>query len=174
MKIFRKKNEIIELERLFDKYFTDIYKFFTFKVQNKNIAEDLTSETFLRLAEIIKNNTKINNNKAFIYGIAKNVFLEWLKTKYKLNSFNDIENIDFYNYANGFINSYEKSTELEEIVKRLIKKLPKKQMEILNYRINEKLTLKEVREKIGKDYNYVKVTQRRAISNIKKLLATET
>ena len=59
---------------IYDQYVTKIYRFIYLKVSTQEIAEDLSSEVFLRLyRHVQKNNPTIENAQAFLYQIARNV-----------------------------------------------------------------------------------------------------
>jgi RNA polymerase sigma-70 factor (ECF subfamily) len=158
-----------DLEDLYNQNIKNLYKFFYFKVLNRSIAEDLTSETFLRFAQYIKNED-ILNHKSFLYGIAKNIFLEFLKDKYQKEINIDEELLDFYNYTEEFTESISNRPKLEKLLVELLPKIPKKQEEILRLRLIEKLSIKEICNLLNKKEFYVKTTQNRAIKSLKKLL----
>ena len=45
--------------KIYDRYIDKIYRFIFFKVNSQEIAQDLTSETFLKTWESFKNGNKI-------------------------------------------------------------------------------------------------------------------
>lgn len=75
-----------DIEVAYDQYFNNIYRFFSYKLLDKCIAEDLTSETFLLFVKQVKQDSEIINIKQYLFGIAKHVFLKYLKSKYDENS----------------------------------------------------------------------------------------
>lgn len=157
-----------KITEAYNQNFTRIYKFFYYKVLSKEIAEDLTSETFITFVKIAKEQKEIENLKAFLYGIAKNIFLKYLKEKYQSGiPFTEFE-YDFENYADKYVEEIESKETLEEIAMKFIPQLPSKQRQVIQMRFIEKLSLKEIAEKLGKDMNYVKTTQKRGIANLKK------
>lgn len=161
-----------DMAAFYNENFERIYKFFYYKTLSREIAEDLTSETFITFVKIIKDQKEIQNLRFFLFGIAKNIFLKYLKDKYRAGiPFSEFER-DFGNYAEKFVTSIENSTTLEERALPFINKLPPKQMQIMHLRFIEKLNLKQICEKLGKDMNYVKTTQKRGIANLKKLVET--
>jgi len=75
---------------IFDRYIDKIYRFIFIKVNSQEIAEDLTSETFLRGWEAFKSsenpgphNQKIENLTAFLYQIARNLVTDYYREKGK-------------------------------------------------------------------------------------------
>jgi RNA polymerase sigma-70 factor (ECF subfamily) len=73
-----------EFSKIYDQYIEKIFRFIFLKVNSKEVAEDLTSETFLRTWEIFKNgNPKIENISAFLYQIARNLVTDFYRQKGK-------------------------------------------------------------------------------------------
>ena len=67
--------------KIYDKYIEKIYRFIFLKVSSQEIAQDLTSETFLKGWESFKNGTKIENPQAFLYRIARNLVIDFYREK---------------------------------------------------------------------------------------------
>lgn len=165
-------NEInSQLSVLYDSQFQRIYSFFYFKTLSKDIAEDLTSDTFLTLANILSNNKKeINNLNSFLYGIAKNIFIKYLQKKYigEIPFSNFAE--DFEEYTTEFVSEREKREPLEDKLRKYIHLIPEKQAKILELRFLEKLSLTEIALKLNKNMNYVKTTQKRALKSLREAI----
>lgn len=70
--------------KIYDQYIEKIYRFIFLKVNSEEIAQDLTSETFLRGWENFKENgDKIENPPAFLYQIARNLVVDHYREKGK-------------------------------------------------------------------------------------------
>ena len=69
--------------KIYDQYIDKIYRFIFLKVSSQEIAQDLTSETFLRTWESFKNGNKIENPQAFLYKIARNLVTDHYREKGK-------------------------------------------------------------------------------------------
>jgi len=67
--------------KIYDKYINKIYRFVFLKVNSQEIAQDLTSETFLRGWESFKNGQTIENPQAFLYKIARNLVIDHYREK---------------------------------------------------------------------------------------------
>lgn len=70
--------------QIYDRYVGKIYRFIFLKVSSREIAEDLTSETFLRTWEAFKNQNpekEIKNPQAFLYQIARNLVVDHYREK---------------------------------------------------------------------------------------------
>lgn len=159
---------VSDLELIFELHFDKIYKFFYFKTLSKEIAEDLTSETFLAFADKLKKED-IEDEKKYIYGIAKIIFTKYLRTKYKENNVNFSDSEQFENYVEKV--NEAKSINLEDVALKFIDMLPLKQQEVIRLRLIEKASLSEIAQRLGKNMNYVKTTQKRGLKSLKKLIA---
>jgi RNA polymerase sigma-70 factor (ECF subfamily) len=73
-----------EFSKIYDQYVEKIFRFIFLKVNSKEVAEDLTSETFLRTWKTFSQaNPKIENISAFLYQIAKNLVTDYYREKGK-------------------------------------------------------------------------------------------
>lgn len=161
------------VEEIYNNHFEKIYKFFYYRVLSADIAEDLTSNTFLTFAEIVRGDkVQIQNHDKIIYGIAKNIFLQYLKQKYKSEIPFSVIGDNFEEYVSEEIKSIEDKPTLEERAIKYINLLPIKQKEVAYLRLIEKMSLKAIAVKLKKNLNYVKVTQRRALKSLKVLVET--
>ena len=79
-----------QFSKIYDKYIEKIYRFIFLKIGSEEIAQDLTSDTFLRgwkafqKAQDPKNNYKIENTQAFLYQIARNLIADHYRRKGKI------------------------------------------------------------------------------------------
>ncbi|MCD6550445.1 RNA polymerase sigma factor [bacterium] len=73
-----------EFSKIYDKYINKIYRFIFLKVNSVEIAEDLTSETFLRGWRYFENGKEIDNFQAFLYRIARNLIVDFYRNKEKI------------------------------------------------------------------------------------------
>ena len=71
--------------QVYDKYVKKIYRFVLLKVKSAEIAEDLTSEVFMRGWEAFKGQgpDKIANIQAFLYQIARNLLSDHYRHEVK-------------------------------------------------------------------------------------------
>ncbi len=71
--------------KIYDKYVDKIYRFIYLKVSSQEVAQDLTSEVFLRGWEAYKKaqnpKSKIQNPQAFLYQIARNLVTDHYRQK---------------------------------------------------------------------------------------------
>lgn len=159
-----------EIEDAYARHMDSMYAFFAAKLLDKKAAEDLTSETFITFVRKAKRGEQIDNIRAYLYGIARNLFLLHLRQKYTLPSVQYKEYDDFAVYAESIAEKTQ-SQPLEERILPYLAMLPEKQQTVISLRLVERLTLSEIATKLGHDMNYVKTTQKRAINKLRELVA---
>ena len=146
-------------------------------VGNGEEAEDITQEVFVKAWRNLK---KFDRNKCFktwIFTIAKNTSLDFLKKK-KVIPFSGFEN---EKGENKFIAALADPTPLPdklferasigEMLNRAMEKLSPKCRMVLFLRYNDHFTFREVAEVLGESLNTVKSRHRRALIILRKLLS---
>ncbi len=155
---------------LYDLYIEKIYRFIFFKVNNKEEAEDLTSEVFLKAWNylISEKAGKIKSFSGLIYQIARNILIDFYRHKqtnseYGLQSYQDPGEID-KNYQ-----KIELSLEIRKIL-QVIKKLKETYQEVLLLYYLDELSIKEIAEITNQKPVNIRVRLHRALKNLQKLL----
>lgn len=157
----------MNLEEFYDDHVEKVYKFFYFKSLHKHVAEDLTQETWLRFVE--KDIETIEETTKFLYGVMRNVWLEFLRHKYSalVSDIETADDFEQYVYAENLIYS---SDDLPERAKAYINLLPDKQKTVFDLRFLQGLNVKQSAEALGKDKNYIKVTYKRALTTLRQII----
>jgi RNA polymerase sigma-70 factor (ECF subfamily) len=75
------QNDQLAFDQLFFKYKSSVYRFAFYLTQNKNEADDLFQETWLRAVKNMNQNKKIKDFKAWIFTIANNLHRDELRRK---------------------------------------------------------------------------------------------
>jgi len=155
---------VAELEHFYEANLPKIYRFCFYKVLNREIAEDLTSQSFLKFVQEASRRV-IKKPKAFLYGIARHVIMDFLRVKYQGKE------VPLDEEDETLIAEFEApEVHILDYLERLLPKVPEKQAIVLQLRFLEKLSLQEIATKLDKDVNYVSTTQKRGFISIKKLL----
>ena len=162
-----------EINELYEGSVDKIYKFFYFKLQDVDVAQDLTSQTFLDFVKKAATKNDIDEPIKYLYGIAKLTFLKHLRKKYVDKAFIRMDVGEFGAYVDDYVEEVEEHATIEEYAQPYIDQLPDKQRTIAQMRFIEKKELPEICEAIGKDMNYVKTTQKRAMHSLRKMIATD-
>lgn len=68
-------------ERIYGEQSDAIFRFCLTRVSNREQALDLTQETFLRLWQTLADGQDIENNRAFLFTIARRLIIDWYRKK---------------------------------------------------------------------------------------------
>ena len=163
------------LAALIDKYRSRIFGFIISKVKNKEIAEDIFQETFIKVINNIKKG-KYNEQGKFIVWvmtITHNLIMDYFRKQKKRKFLKPTDNFNVFDVLNnGELNIEQKLVE-EQIfaeLKSLIKDLPFEQKRILEMRYYSKMSFKEISENCGISINTALGRMRYAIINLRKII----
>lgn len=148
----------LDIEDQYDK----IYRYCYFKVNNIQLAEDLTQETFLRFFN--PNNYKEKGKPlAYLYTIARNLCIDYYKKDKKLISYNPACITD-YN-----IDTFEKKYILREAINHLSDDLK----EIILLRYANQLKIGEIAELMGVSRFVIHRKIKKALNELQEIIGEE-
>jgi RNA polymerase sigma-70 factor (ECF subfamily) len=156
--------------KIYDKYIEKIYRFIFLKVNSKEIAEDLTSETFLKAWESFKEKTekneKIENISAFLYQIAKNLVFDYYRQKEKFQTLP----LDSFQLADSKTNLQEKEILNSdfEIVKKALFQLNEDYQNVLIWYYLDGISIREIAKMLDKSESATRVLIHRALSALRE------
>lgn len=157
-----------EIEQIYKKYYTVVYKYLFCLTHNSDIAEELTQETFYKMIKKIdtfKGNSKLS---VWLCEIAKNLWYDELrKKKYQTVSYDEIEVSDSTAYKQNVENNYINKEEFDEATKR-IETLDDLSKRVLYLRLNSDMSFKEIGDILGRTETWARVTFYRAKQKIKE------
>ncbi|CCQ93132.1 RNA polymerase sigma factor, sigma-70 family [[Clostridium] ultunense Esp] len=153
-----------ELEKLYRTYFEDVYLYILSLSKNRHIAEDITSEAFIKAIESIDTFRGTCDIRVWLCQIAKNCYFSYLR-KNKKFTFTDkeLKNVTEFNIDHLII-SKENSMKVHEILHKL--KNPYK--EVFSLRVFSELSFKQIGSLFGKTDNWACVTYHRARKKIQE------
>lgn len=70
-----------EFMAVFSEYGDAIFRFCVYKVSNKERAEDMTQEVFMRYWQYVREGKEMTNVRSLLYTIAHNLAKDWYKKK---------------------------------------------------------------------------------------------
>lgn len=161
--------------KIYDQYIDKIYRFIFLKVSSQEIAQDLTSETFLRGWEAFKksqnpmaNNQKIENIQAFLYKIARNLVTDHYREKGKTQ----VISAEYVSIIDPRQNLEEKvmaRSDLEAIRRALVDLKDDYQTVIIWHYLDD-LSISEIAKIMGKSEEATRVQLHRALKVLKNEL----
>lgn len=158
---------MIDFEKIYSIYFKDVYYFLLSLSKDKEVAEDITSETFFKALKNIENFRGDSSIKTYLFQIAKNSYFDYLRKNKKIVSLDDFESIE-----KDSINTEDEFLEREEsaYLRNLVETLKEPHKSIIKLRIWEELSFKDIGTVYGKSENWACVTFHRAKKILKNKL----
>lgn len=162
--------------KAYDENALEINRFIYFKVGNREEADDLTSNVFLKTWNHIQNKTLTDAKtlRALLYKIARNVVIDYYRSSNtKSISLNDEENpIDVIDEESGLENLHADMDQATDI-KLIMSKLPllkDEYREVVIMKFVSDLSLEEIADISGKTKGNVRVLIYRALKALKELM----
>lgn len=143
-----------------------IFRFCFLKTSNRDVALDITQETFTKMWEYIgQKNDPIREPKALLYRIATNLIIDYYRKK-KSDSLDAMTEYGF-DIATDLMNP-EKTAEIKELHSKL-SKLEDKYKDILIMRFVEDMSIEEIAEVYDQHPNTISVRIHRAVEKLKSI-----
>jgi RNA polymerase sigma-70 factor (ECF subfamily) len=157
---------------LYDLYVERIYRFVFFKVANREEAEDITSEVFLKVWHYISEKKKIKSFSGLLYRTARNSIIDLYRSKYRKENPLSLSNLP-EGVELGDKGKWEKdmgvSLATEELIRK-IKKLKQEYQEVITLKYVDGLDTAEIAEIMEKSQTSVRVTLHRAIKRLENII----
>ncbi|KND49514.1 MAG: RNA polymerase sigma factor [Parcubacteria bacterium C7867-008] len=155
-----------------EKHADEIFRFCLMKVSNKEKAEDLTQEAFMRFWQSVRRGETIRQERAFLYTLARNLVIDWYRKK-KESSLDVIqeEGVDFAGDDRADVERFAQMNEALAVIDTL--DAPSKEAILLRY--VEGWSPQEIANLTGETANAVSVRLNRAIKKVQERIhATNT
>ncbi len=166
MDIRRKK-----FSKIYDQYINKIYRFIFLKVSSKEIAEDLSSEVFIRSWDRFKQGEEINNAQAFLYRVARNLVIDHYREKGRVKTISS-EDIWVADPNTNLEEKAEISSDVDEI-KNALAGINEDYREVIIWRYLDQLSVSEIAEILDKSEGAVRIMIHRALKSLKSELREE-
>ena len=168
-----KKHDEKAFEEFFDYFYGRIYSYVYRRIKMVTVAEDITSETFLKFLRSLptfdlKDDYHLDT---WVYSIARNLVRDWFRKNLKYDvlpleeKFNAAYEAILYDPYETYANE-----EINAVVKKAIDMLQPSYKEIITLRFYQKKTTKEIAATLNKSEDAVKVMQFRALKKLKEIV----
>ena len=153
--------------RIYGENVDKIYRFVYFKVSSADIAEDISSEVFLRCWQVLNGDrTEIENPQAFLYQVARNLVVDHYREKARtqivstesLPLSDPAENLQEALFLNSDISLLEKA----------LSGLNSQYQEVLVWRYIEDYSISEMAKMLSLSEGAVRIKIHRALKSLKK------
>lgn len=160
-----------EFSKVYDKYIDRIYRFVFLKVGSAEIAEDLTSEAFLRTWKVFEGGDSIDNNKAFLYQVARNLVADFYRKEGNVQIVSD-ENFQFSDPQENLEEKAKLKSDVG-VVRQAIAGLKEDYQNVIVWHYLDDLPIKEVAVLLDKSEGATRVTIHRALKSLKEKIDKE-
>lgn len=149
-------------------YKEDIYRYLLSLTRDPNLSEDLLSETFVKAIGSIRKFKGQSSVKTWLFGIARNLWLQSIRGKRNLVEYNDLLGL----YVGMAMDEKLITEEKVDRIKTLLKEKDQRTQKIVNMRI-EGYSFLEIGTEIGIRESSARVIDFRTKGWIKDILEKE-
>lgn len=169
--IYKRGEKVIdeEFEKIYQIYFRDVYYYILSLSKDKFIAEDITSETFLKAMKSIYDFRGDASIRTWLCQIAKNEYFSSLRKDKKIVFTEKIEELKGLEISDSIERDII-SNDVASNIYNMIFLLDEPYSEIFKLRYYSELSFKKIGELFGKNDNWACVTYHRARKKLQKEL----
>lgn len=153
-----------QFEDIYNHYFRDVYLYVYSLSNDKFVAEDITSETFIKAMNSIDSFKGTCDIRVWLCQIAKNCYFSYLRKNKRLVVIDKLPEQKDETDVEKIISSSEESMKVHEILHNIGE--PYK--EVFTLRVFGELNFKQIGHLFGKSDNWACVTYHRARNKIKQ------
>ncbi len=156
------------LVQIHEAYYDPIYRYIAFRVDDPHMAEDLTSEVFLRLLKALRDKHAPQNTiRGWLYGVASNVVKEYYRKKRRANLTELDESLP---HEGPDPEQHLDAVLASERLRQAIQHLTEDQQQVLALRFGYGMPIREVAETMDKSEGSVKMLQVRAVAALTRTI----
>ncbi|WP_026570088.1 MULTISPECIES: RNA polymerase sigma factor SigX [Sediminibacillus] len=163
---------------LYKKYHQDLYQFLIYMTKDKEQAEDLVQEVYIKVLKSYHTFKGESSEKTWLFSIARHVAIDYFRKQSNKRK----RILDFFDWGERGEQLEDQSILPEEIAEQneevrqiyhCLDKCSLDQKSVIILRYIQSFSLKETAETLGWSISKVKTTQHRAIKALRQLLQQE-
>ena len=163
------------LKALISRYEKRLFTYIMISVKNKELAEDIFQDTFIKVINTIRSGNYHEEGKFFqwIMRIANNLRIDYYRKVQRLPLYEGNGEFDIFDVISTREESVEQKLIREQIfedVSNLVDYLPNEQKEVLVMHIYQDYSFKEIAESTGVSINTALGRMRYALINLRKMI----
>jgi len=169
----RMANELQQLDPhsvgvVYDRYFKDVYRYVRYRINDDAIAEDVSSDVFVRLLEALKKgNGPQSNLRGWLIATASNVVNDHLRRQYRRPVTKLSESMpDDESSVSAEVDAREQNRAVKEAYSRLTAE----QQHVLALRFGLGYSIEETAMQLKKKANAIKALQFRALASLQRVM----
>lgn len=163
------------LELLIERYQKKIFSYILTVVKDKNIAEDIFQDTFIKIINTIRGGYYKEEGKFIQWAmrIAHNLTIDYFRKQKRVPTVENRSDYSIFETIKVYDESMEDKIIIEQIhsdIRALIELLPDEQKEVVMLRHYSELSFKEIAEQTNVSINTALGRMRYALINIRKMM----
>ena len=163
------------LSILINKHQSKIYGFIYSKLSDRDVADDVFQDTFIKVIKTLK--TKLYNEEGkflpWVMRIAHNLIIDHYRKNSKMPMLRETEEFSIFSLISDKALNVEQSLiafQVETDIQKIIEELPIDQKEVVVMRIYQDLSFKEISDLTGVSINTALGRMRYALQNLRKVI----
>lgn len=163
-----KTYDVDALAEIYDHYEAKIYSYIYHRVGNPLVAQDLTSQVFLRVLEAIRHQRMWESSfSGWLYRIAHNLVVDHYRSRKVQLALDDLPLLPA---REACPEQAAQQTLAAEQLRAAINRLTEEQAQVVTLRFLEDLSITEVAQALGKTEGAIKAMQYRAVMSLRRIL----
>lgn len=151
---------------VYDQYFSEVYRYALYRVGDTTLAEDISSEVFIRLLEAVQAGHGPDSNlRGWLIGTANHIVTDQMRKKYRRSEEEISESLPDLNPGPA---SEVDQREQNRSIQNAYLKLTPEQQHVLALRFGQGYSLEETATQLNKNVNAVKALQFRALAALQR------
>ena len=152
-----------------------VFAYIMSSVRNKEIAEDIFQDTFMKVINTLRSGTYKEEGKflQWVLRIANNLKLDYFRREQRLPVFDNSSDYDIFDLISENEPSIEQKLVMKQIyadAESLLQYLPEEQREVLKLRIYQDISFKDIADMTHVSINTALGRMRYALMNLRKII----
>ena len=163
------------LSILIERHQSKIYGFIYTKIQDRDVCDDVFQDTFIKVIKTLKSKSYNEEGKflPWVMRIAHNLVIDYFRKSKKMPMQRDTDDYSVFSFLTDSNLNIEDQIILDQVefdLTRLIEELPDDQKEVIQMRIYQDLSFKEIADSTGVSINTALGRMRYALMNLRKVI----
>lgn len=160
---------------LITRHKSKIYGFIYSKMTDRDVADDIFQDTFIKVIKTLKSNSYNEEGKflPWVMRISHNLVVDHYRKNKKMQMVRETEEFSIFSILTDTSMNVESkiiTDVIEKDLQKIIKQLPENQKEVLMMRIYQDLSFNEIAELTGVSINTALGRMRYALMNLRKVI----
>ena len=163
------------LSVLINKYQSRLYGFIFSKIQDRDAANDIFQDTFIKVIRTLKRGNYNEQGKflPWVMRISHNLIIDYFRKNNRMPKFKSKNDFDIFSViSDDSLNIENKivDAQIEDHVRVLLDELPEEQKTVIKMRIYQEMSFKEISESTGVSINTSLGRMRYGLINLRKMI----